>query len=73
MSTPGEDRVREYLKNPEGKLAFVLAGRPDAETFEFILVVAGDVVIGKIEFPEAWELADFLYQNLPPRNKAKVQ
>ena len=64
----GARRIREYMENPEGKLAFVLAAEDQsAESPEFILVVSEGDIIAKMSFDEARILCDFLYANLPPR------
>ena len=63
----GRERVEEYFRNPEGKIAFVLAGIDPDGPAEFILIVAGEEVVGRLQFDEAREVADFIYSNIPPR------
>jgi hypothetical protein len=64
----GASAIREYLENPEGKLAFVAAAEdPESPNPEFFLIVSGRDVIGKLTFDEARSVADFFYTVLPPR------
>jgi hypothetical protein len=70
----GAARLKEYFDNPGNGIAFVMASAdPAATKAEFILIVSGEHIIGKIDFDEAWNLADFLYTRLPPRAKDGVQ
>jgi hypothetical protein len=66
-------KIDEYLANPEGKLAFVLASKdPEAKVPEFILIAYGADIIAKMTLEEAYSVADFFYERLPPRNKGGI-
>ena len=70
IDTGGIDRVRQYLADPGEGIAFVLAGEQGETAPSCVLILAGGELLGKMTFDEAWTLADFLYEMLPPRDKS---
>lgn len=48
-------------------LSFAFIGPKDSPTPTLIGLFQEDTLVATVDFADAWNLADFLYENLPPR------
>jgi hypothetical protein len=66
-------RIENYLANPGHQMAFIMAStKKDSDEVDTVLMVHGETVISTMTIAEAWSLADFFFEMLPPRDKSTL-